>query len=164
MSLLGKNAKFFCSCNIFWFWVCNKVGRGFFHSALSSLSECSLPRPDEIQLTPSNPRGPHVPEDVNCHYASPIQTSNNLTSDSNSNSLSQFAALFLSPPFYRASMWRRIRRAESRATDAAVKAGWRDARHDSWVVIGGWRNALEGSTTIPDNCVACNEMLSWWKI
>lgn len=86
-----------CSCRVI------KFGELFFLTlafCLSlGLSECSLPPPDEIQLTPLNPRGPHVQEDVNPHYASPIQTSNHLRSASNCNPLSQFDAPFLSSPF-----------------------------------------------------------------
>lgn len=124
---------FFHRCNIFWFLAWDKVGIARF---LPSLSECSLPPPDEIQLAPSNPRGPRVQEDVNPHYASPIQTSNNLASATDCNSLSQFDAPFLSPPFSpvvpdQTSMGRRMGRAQSRATEAAVRAGRRDAKRDS---------------------------------
>lgn len=143
---LDRVLNFFRSCNIFWFSPYNIVRRAFFSPCLS---KCSLPRPDEIQLTPFNLRGPHVQEDVNPYYASPIQTSNNLRSASNCNSLSQFDALFLSPRFSPAP--RIKQRATTHhvgrepTTEAVVEGGWRDAKRDSWVVNGGWRNALEGT-------------------
>lgn len=77
----------------------NKFWFSTFFFSLLSISECSLPFSYEIQLTLRNPRGPRVQEDVNPHYASPIQTHNNLTSAADCNLLSQFDAPLLSPPF-----------------------------------------------------------------